>query len=263
MASFCTFPTCTNRLAQLVEADTLEISSVPRDFPLSAAQAIAVECVKSGREYVGPTLREDLAKIQWPAAYLDFETVLTAVPLYPNVAPYQQVTTQFSIHVCDEPDHVIRHHAYLADPARDCRPELADKLLKALHGTKSVIVYHASFERGRLSDMADLFQDLKPQLQDVIDRLFDLEVVIRSDYYHPGFRGSYSLKRVLPVLVPELSYEGLAIGDGGTAVARFARMALGQYDTEETAAIRKQLLAYCELDTMAMVRLHQRLLEIS
>ena len=136
--------------------------------------------MKSGSEYVGPTLREDLAKIQWPAAYLDFETVLTAIPLYPYVAPYQQITTQFSIHVCDEPGHVIRHDEYLAYPTRDCQRELAEKLLEALHGTKSVIVYHASFEKGRLSDLADLFQDLKPQLQDVIDRLVDLSD--RDDY---------------------------------------------------------------------------------
>jgi predicted RecB family nuclease len=251
-----------NRIAQMVELGIHEIKSVPRSFPLSALQSRVVECVKTGHEYVGPTLREDLAKIEWPAAYLDFETVATAVPLYPGIAPYQQITTQFSVHVCDEPGHVIRHHEYLADPTRDCQRELAERLLEALDGTKSVIVYHASFEKGRLTDLAKLFQDLAPQLQNVSDRLVDLEVVIRNGYYHSDFRGSYSIKRVLPVLVPDLSYEGLPIGDGDTAVAQFARMALGQYETEEVAVIRRQLLDYCVLDTLAMVRLHQRLVEI-
>jgi predicted RecB family nuclease len=172
------------------------------------------------------------------------------------------VTTQFSVHVCDEHDH-ITHHEYLADPTRDCRRELTDKLLEALHGTESIVVYHASFERERLLDLAELFQDLTPQLLDVIERLFDLEAVIRRSYYHPGFRGSYSIKRVLPVLVPDLSYAGLPIGDGDTAVAKFARMAMGQYDAEETAEVRQQLLDYCELDTLAMVRMNQCLLEIA
>lgn len=252
-----------NVIAQLVEAGIHEVKSVPEGFPLSTLQSRVVDCVKSGHEYVGPTLRGDLSVIQWPAAYLDFETVATAIPLYPGIAPYQQITTQFSLHVCDEPGHVIRHHEYLADPTRDCKRELAESLLSALEGTKSVIVYHASFERGRLTDLAKLFQDLAPQLQDVIRRLVDLEVVIRNGYYHPDFRGSYSIKRVLPVLVPDLTYEGLAIADGDAAVAQFARMALGQYDTEEVAVIRKQLLNYCALDTLAMVRLHQRLLEIA
>ena len=252
-----------NVIAQLVEAGIQEIKSVPEGFPLSALQSRVVDCVKSGREYVGPTLQEDLAEIEWPAAYLDFETVATAIPLYPGIAPYEQITTQFSLHVCDEPGRVIDHHEYLADPTRDCQRELAVKLLEALEGTKGVIVYHASFERGRLTDLAKLCQDLAPQLQGVIRRLVDLEMVIRNGYYHPDFRGSYSIKRVLPVLAPDLTYKGLPIADGDAAVAQFARMALGQYDTEEVAVIRKQLREYCEMDTLAMVRLHQRLLEIA
>jgi hypothetical protein len=252
-----------NVIAQLVEAGIHEIKSVPGSFPLSTLQSRVVDCVKSGREYVGPTLQEDLAEIEWPAAYLDFETVATAIPLYPSIAPYEQITTQFSIHVCDEPGNVIAHHENLADSARDCQRELAETLLKALEGTKSVIVYHASFEKGRLTDLAKRCQDLAPQLQGVIRRLVDLESVIRNGYYHPDFRGSYSIKRVLPVLVPDLTYEGLPIADGDAAVAQFARMALGQYDTEEVAVIRKQLLEYCALDTLAMVRLHQRLLDIA
>lgn len=250
-------------IAQLVEAGIHEIKSVPGSFRLSTLQSRVVDCVKSGREYVGPTLQEDLAEIEWPAAYLDFETVATAIPLYPGIAPYQQITTQFSIHVCDEPGNIIAHHEHLADSARDCQRELAESLLSALEDTKSVIVYHAAFERGRLDDLEKLCQDLAPELQDVIRRLVDLEMVIRNGYYHPDFRGSYSIKRVLPVLVSDLTYEGLPIGDGDTAVAQFARMALGQYDTEEVAIIRKQLLDYCALDTLAMVRLHQRLLEIA
>ena len=251
-----------NRLAALADRGIVEISAVPDDFPLSGTQRIAVGCVKTGREYIGPSLSESLAKMQWPASYLDFETVATAIPLYPGVAPYEQITTQFSLHRCARPGHVVAHHEFLADPSRDCRRELAEKLLAVLDDQGSVIVYHAAFERGQLARLAELFPDLAPRLEAVIARLFDLEIVIRRGYYHPAFQGSYSIKRVLPVLVPELSYQGLPIGDGDTAVAEFARMALGQYDSDHAADIRRQLLQYCHLDTLAMVELHRRLLEI-
>jgi len=251
-----------NRLGQLADQGIVDIRSIPNDFLLSGTQRVAVASVKTGREYVGPSLLEDLAKVEWPAAYLDFETVATALPLYPHVAPYEQITTQFSVHICDEAGHVIAHHDYLADPARDCRRELAERLLEVLDGTGSVIVYHASFERGQLDWLARLFPDLALSLEGVIHRLFDLKEVIWRSYYHPDFRGSFSIKKVLPVLVPDLSYEGLPIGDGEAAIAAFARMAMGQYGVNEVADIRRRLLDYCRLDTLAMVRLHHRLLEI-
>jgi len=197
------------------------------------------------------------------SSYLDFETVATAIPLYPGVAPYEQITTQFSLHRCDRPGHVVVHHEFLADPSRDCRRELAENLLAVLGDQGSVIVYHAAFERGQLARLAELFPDLAPRLEAVIGRLFDLEVVIRRGYYHPTFRGSYSIKRVLPVLIPELSYQNLPIADGDTAVAAFARMAIGQFDPDQATEIRQELLEYCKLDTLAMVELHRRLLEIA
>lgn len=252
-----------NRLSQLTDRGVVEVSSVPGAFPLSASQRIAVACVKANDEFVGSSLSTDLAKVQWPATYLDFETVATSLPLYANVAPYEQVTTQFSVHVCDQPGHVVAHHEYLADPSRDCRRELAENLLAAIGDKGSVIAYHAAFERGQLARLAELFPDLAPRLEAVIARLFDLEIVVRRGYYHPEFRGSYSIKRVLPVLVPKLSYQGLPIGDGDIAVAKFARMALGQCDSDQAAETRCQLLRYCHLDTLAMVELHRRLLEIA
>lgn len=252
-----------NRLAALADRGVVEILSVPDDFPLSNTQRIAVGCVKADREYVGPSLSPDLAKVQWPAAYLDFETVATAMPLFEEVTPHDQVVMQFSLHLCDAPGQAVAHHEFLADPTHDCRRELAENLLAVLGDQSSVIVYHAAFERGQLARLANLFPDLAARLKAVVGRLFDLEVVIRRGHYHPEFRGSYSIKRVLPVLVPNLSYDGLPIGDGDTAVAKFARMALGQYDSDQAAETRRQLLRYCHLDTLAMVELHRKLLEIA
>jgi hypothetical protein len=94
------------------------------------------------------------------------------------------------------------------------------------------------------------------------ERLFDLLAVIRDGYYHPGFGGSVSIKVVLPVLVPEFRYDGLVIGDGDTAVARFARAAMGKCSAKELEQLKTDLLVYCRQDTLAMVRLHESLLDV-
>ncbi len=111
--------------------------------------------------------------------------------------------------------------------------------------------------------MKDLFPDLAVALQEILDRIIDILVVIQDHIYHPDFRGSYSIKKVLPALVPELSYKSLEIADGETAITRFARMARGEISGEQVPVTRRQLLAYCKLDTLAMVKLHETLLQLA
>jgi hypothetical protein len=183
---------------------------------------------------------------------------MTALPLYPEIAPHAQVVTQYSVHECGKPGRADRHFEYLADPSRDCRRKLAERLVADL-GTEGSVVVYSSFERQRIGELARLFPDLAGPLAAISERLFDLLQVVRAHYYHPAFHGSYSIKTVLPVLVPDMTYEGMAIGDGGAAMARFARMALGRCSRAECEATRRELLAYCGQDTMAMVRLHERL----
>ena len=118
---------------------------------------------------------------------------------------------------------------------------------------------YSSFEKTRINALAKRFPKLASKLLPLTDRLFDLLQVIQSGYYHVDFGGSFSMKVVLPVFVPELRYEGLAISNGDIAVARFARTAMGRCSTEEVARMRKDLLEYCKQDTLAMVRLHESL----
>jgi hypothetical protein len=123
------------------------------------------------------------------------------------------------------------------------------------------IVVYSSFEKTMLNNLGRLFSDLKPALDQCASRLFDLEKVFRSWFYHPEFRGRKSIKVTLPALV-EMSYDGLPIADGDTAVAKYARMARGEIVGEAAQEVRQALLEYCKRDTLAMVRLHERLLEL-
>lgn len=234
----------------------LDLRAIPDDFPLNDQQCRVVACAKTGKPYIGSGLAAALGAVAFPVYYLDFETVMTALPLYPDTAPHAQVVTQYSIHKCGSPGRVDRHVEYLADPTRDCQRELAERLVEDL-GTEGSIVVYSSFERQRIGELARRFPDLAEPLATITERLFDLLQVVRTHYYDPAFHGRYSIKTVLPVLVPDMTYEGMAIGDGGAAMTKFARMALGQCSRTECEATRRDLLTYCGQDTMAMVRLHE------
>jgi predicted RecB family nuclease len=152
---------------------------------------------------------------------------------------------------------------YLADPPeKDCRRELAENLIKALEEEGSIIVY-SGFEKTIITKLSGLYPELSEKLNLILDRLVDLEKIIRNNYYHPDFHGSTSIKKTLPVLVPGMSYKNLRIAEGDTAMVTFALMAQGKYDRNEIIEIRKNLLTYCEQDTRAMVELHKRLEEIT
>jgi len=138
---------------------------------------------------------------------------------------------------------------------------LAERLIGNCGSEGSIVVY-TSFEKTIINGLAELFPDLGVELGKLVGRLVDLYQIIRENYYHPEFHGSYSIKKVLPTLV-KLNYDDLEIGNGLDASAEFAYMAMGKYDSEEENRIREELLRYCELDTEAMVRLHEKMERIS
>ncbi len=250
------------KLRELAEMGVLDLTAVPDDLELTDRQRRVVNAAISGSAIVEEGLQSALGTLLWPCRYLDFETVTTALPLYPGCACHQHVLTQFSIHERDAPGGELRHREFLAEAERDCQRELAQALIEALSGDGSILVY-TSYEKTRIRGLQNLFPELAGPLQRILDRLWDLERVIENFVCHPEFHGSFSIKKVLPVLVPDLSYDGLAIGNGELAVTRFARMARGEIAGEDVAATRRQLLDYCKLDTLAMVRLHDVLDELA
>ena len=243
---------------RLKGSDIICIEDIPEHFPLTANQKRVKDSVQSGRPYVSSSLRTKLYEISWPAFFFDFETVKTALPLYPNIAPHVQILTQYSIHKCSEFGNVVDHLEYLADPSRDCRRELAESLIENLEEEGSIVVY-STFEKTMLNKLKVLFIDLSQELDLIIERLVDLHKIIRDNYYHPDFHGSTSNKKVLPVLVPDLSYSGLEIAEGDSAMAAFANMALGRYNVIEVNSIQNHLLKYCKKDTEAEVKVFEKL----
>lgn len=249
-----------SKFDRLKESGIVRIEDIPNGFPLTENQAIVRDAVQTKRPFVQDTLAAELGQISWPAYYLDFETVMTAVPLYPDIAPYTQIPTQYSVHQCAAVGNIIGHFEYIADPKKDCRLELAQSLVDDLRGEGSVIVY-SNFEKTTVNGLARLYPRLTAELNSLIDRMVDFEAITRKNFYHPDFHGSTSIKSTLPGLVPDMSYDDLPIAEGDSAMAAFAYLTLGQYEIERTEIVRRNLLDYCKQDTLAMVRLHACLAE--
>ena len=246
----------------LKRRNVTSISDIPPKTLLTPKQERVRTAVSTGRPVTSKRdLAEFLNRVQWPAFYLDFETVKSAIPLFPSVAPHEQVVTQYSLHVCSAPGGIVDHREFLADPSGDQRRELTEQLLNDLKEYGSIVVY-SSFEKTVLNGLSELFPDLRSQLDRCVGRLFDLEQAFRNHFYHPRFGGRTSIKATLPALV-DLTYDDLEISNGDTAVARYARMARGEIVGTEAEATREALLKYCKQDTYGMVLLHKVLVDNS
>lgn len=236
------------------------IHDLPDGLALNAQADRQRRAVQAGRMLVEGDLAGALARFEGPLAYLDFETVMPAIPVWNGCHPYDKVAAQFSCHR-ERAAGALAHHAWVPDGPGDPRPEIAQRVLEACDGARTVVAYNMSFERGCLERLADALPSLADDLRHVIARLADPLDVVRAHVYHPGFGGSFSLKAVLPALVPDLTYEGLEIAEGETASLVLARL-LFDGDGWTAAERRRQraaLLAYCERDTLAMVKLLERL----
>ncbi len=249
-------------IEELIMLGSDTIDKVPDDFVLTEMQQIVKNCVINNNTYVSENLKTELDAIKEPFYYLDFESVTTILPLYPDVAPHTQFLTQFSIDRCDKPGEIKEHFEYIADHTKDCRREIAEKLIECLKDEGSIITY-ANFERVAICKLAGMFKDLSEKLLKIADRIVDFEVLVRKNYYDINFHGRSSIKKVLPVMIKNMDYKDLTIGEGGDASAAFAFMAMGFYDNEKIQQTKKDLLKYCAQDTLAMVRMHQFLIDVA
>lgn len=239
------------------------LQDVPAGIKLSAIAARQVKAVKEGRPVVEPGLAEALSALHPPVAYLDFETINPAIPAWTGCGPYMAIPVQVSCHVADRAGGLV-HHEWLADGPADPRPAIAEAVLRACRGARTVVAYNAGFEKRCLGLLAGAVPSRREALLEVAAKLVDLLPIVRDHVYLPAFGGSFSMKAVGPALVPGLSYETLEIGEGGAASAVLEELLLGpaagRSDREKT---RAQLLEYCRQDTLAMVQVVERLTELA
>jgi len=236
------------------------LHDLPGDLKLSTIQARQVRSVQSGALVVEEALADALEPFSGPLAFLDFETVSPAIPVWNGCRPWDKVPVQFSVHI-ERQGGGYTHHEWLADGSGDPRPEQAKKLIEACAGAQAIVAYNSSFERDCIRLMADVAPELADEMGMLELKLVDLLPVVRNHVYHPQFNGSFSLKSVLPALVADLSYDDLEIKDGALATLELWRLIFEpeQFGERRRARTRRALLAYCERDSWATVRLLERL----
>jgi hypothetical protein len=203
-------------------------------------------------------IRRRLDQLTYPLHFLDFEAIDDPIPRYPGTRPYQHVPFQFSCHVLHE-DGRVEHRDYLHEAEGDPRPALTAALVAALNERGSLIAYHATYERLRMEELAHDLPAHAAPLRAAIARLWDQEPIFRAHYVDWRFEGRTSIKKVLPVLCPDLSYEGLEVASGTEAMAAWDAAVHGR--DEDPEATFAALRAYCRQDTWAMVRIHRVLVE--
>jgi predicted RecB family nuclease len=243
---------------ELEEMGVQSIRDVPDDFELTEIQRRAATCVQTGEPWFSTELKKELESLSYPLYFADFESVNPALPRFSGMRAYDQLCFQWSLHVQREPGAEPEHYEFLATDACDPRREFIESLCNALGESGNIVVYSA-FESQRLSELAAWSPEYAERIKDIQARLWDLLPVIRNNVYHPAFAGSYSLKYVLPALVPEMSYAGMQVADGQAAGLAWEALVHGGLDQTEHDCIKKALLDYCGQDTLAMVKLLERI----
>ena len=243
----------------------LTYEDIPKEFSLNAMQQKQVHAALTGEITLNKNIvHEFLDSILYPISFFDFETFQNPIPRFNGQRPYMQMPFQYSLHIVDERG-VSSHHEFLGDHNTDPRRDLCKQMLRNIPKSGSIIAYNQSFEISRIREMAEQFEEFRDELLALIDRFVDLIIPFRNGgYYHPDFNGSFSIKSVLPALFPddpELSYKSLNIQDGGMAMDTFANLHLLE-DESLIPQIREDLLAYCKLDTLAMMRIWEKLQQI-
>ena len=260
---------------ELFEKDIKLLKDVPTEFKLTREQQkIQIECAKTGKPHINKEkIKEFLDKLVYPLYYLDFETISTAVPVFNGSHPYQQIPFQYSLHVVEKKGAEPKHISFLAKGDDDPRHEFIKSLKENLGDKGSIVVYNESFEKSVFKKLEMIYPKENKWIELILERIIDLLIPFRNfDYYNPKQNGSASIKKVLPALVGKIDgkkdYKEMEIGKGDVASLAFLKIALGnqrdysnwkKVSKEEQEIVRNLLEEYCELDTLAEVKMVEEL----
>ena len=247
---------------ELYDQGILNIEDIPKDFHFGANATLQIEYYNSQQIHIDkPKIKEFIKTIKYPINFFDFETFQNAIPRFDGQRPYAQMPFQYSLHILHK-DGRLEHKEFLGDENSDPRKPLAQQMLKDITSSGSIIAFNKAFEQTQIKNLALFCNESRDDLLALNKRFIDLAHPFQyKNYYHPNFHGKYSIKVVLPTLFPneeELDYTKLGIQNGGMAMDTFANLHLLK-DQKQRAKIRQDLLEYCHLDTLAMVRILEKL----
>ena len=248
-----------NTYKNLQASNIKQINEIPADFALKSKQSMQVQALKNGKPIINNAkIKDFLATFKFPLYFFDYETLGGLVPRFDGMRPYAQYPFQYSLHVLKSPDAKLEHYEYLhtknSNPAKD-----VVKAMKLHFGkTGSIITWNMGSEKSCNDTLAQFVPAEADFLKNINARIVDLMIPFSNGWYvDSGFKGSASIKYVLPVLVPELSYKELNIQEGGSAQRVWMETILDGKNASQKDQILADLLVYCGLDTLAMVKIYK------
>ena len=255
------------KLAALVDIGNFHMHQVPEDMELSDAQRNQISAHISDAVFINKgKIAEELERLAYPIYFIDYETFPSAIPMFDGFSPYQQIPFQYSLFVLESPRKLrgkpaeLKHFEFLHSENSDPSRSFAESLQKNVGDAGSVIVWSKKFECSINKQIAERLPEFKDLIESINNRTYDLmDIFTKQHYVHKNFRGSTSIKKVLPVLAPELSYKELAIQEGGTAASSWIKLIGKDFSLEEKVKLKKDMLEYCKLDAFAMVRILEEL----
>lgn len=242
------------KLTLLVEQGIFSLDDIPEDFDLSDKQKEQISVHGRKKPQIDKEkIKEELYGLRYPLYFFDYEAYGPAIPTFDGFGPYKHIPFQFSLHIVHdehtEPTHVEFLHEELTDPSEDIAVLLEKHILPG--GT--VIAWHKSYESMINREIAIRLPHHTALFERINAELYDLEDIFKAQHYiHDGFHGSSSIKKVLPVIAPHLSYAELDIHEGGQAADSWWTMVSPATSRAEKAKISSDLKRYCGLDTYAM-----------
>lgn len=247
----------------LYKQGIINIEDLPEDYNLSDSQRMQVDSHNRNERIIDkPAIRDFLSSLSYPLYFMDFETFMPAVPLYDDSRPYQQIPFQYSLHYQEDHHRELEHFEFLGEPHNDPRILFIENLLRDTEGDGNILVYNQVFETKMLKEIARDFPQYANDIEERLLRIKDLMIPFQKKYYYvPEMRGSYSLKYVLPAIVPNNNYEGMPISDGEEAMRAFESL-IYENETKVIEKTRNYLLKYCKMDTLAMVEIFKNLSKI-
>jgi hypothetical protein len=248
---------------ELYRRGIVRMVDIPLDT-LNTRQRQQVEATLNKSDFLDKAqVREFLDGLWYPLCFLDFETVFPALPIFDNYRPYQHIPFQYSLHLQRSAGAELEHHEYLAQPGVDPREELTACLLEQIPEGACVVAWNQTFEKTRLRELAEHLPQHASRIGRLLEAFRDPITIFRArSVYFWRQRGSNTLKDVLPAILPELTYDGMEVADGNMAMGAYYQMC-DTNDPKELARIRRALLEYCGLDSLGMVRIMEKLQEMT
>lgn len=254
-----------NKLTELMDGFVYSFQDIPEHVELSDIQKNQIWTYINNQTLVDrEKIKEELEPLIFPLYFLDYETFPSALPRFDGYSPYQQIPFQYSLHVLESPDAEPKHFDFLFTDNSDPSQEFVESLMNHIGPAGSVIVWHKSFECGRNKELAQRVPASKSFFANLEARIYDLEEIFKKQYHvHKDYKGSSSIKKVLPVLVPDLSYKDMGVGDGGAAAETWNRIVRGELIEDQKQSAIHNLREYCKLDTYAMYAIWKELYKLA